>query len=90
MSQIASKPCTLRVLAEDRVEECPRDACAFWEPGGAVLDGTCQIERLGVDLSDRDLAVYLLEARMRLEQAKDLAEAEEAHRQFSRRLGRDV
>jgi hypothetical protein len=48
------------------------------------------VERLGIDLSTPDLASYLLEARERLEQATDLAEAEAAHREFSRRLGRDL
>jgi len=48
------------------------------------------IERLGVDVRQPDLAAYLLETRSRLEQARDLAEAEEAHREFSRRLGREL
>jgi hypothetical protein len=36
------------------------------------------------------VAGYLLEARERLEQARDQSEAEAAHREFARRLGRDV
>jgi hypothetical protein len=69
---------------------CTREGCAFWETGGAVLDGNCLIERLGVDLGSTGLAAYLLEVRERLEQTRDLAEAEAAHREFARRLGRDV
>jgi hypothetical protein len=90
MNQIEPKSCTLRLAAERQDELCPRERCAFWEPGGAVVDGSCLIERLGVDLGTRDLAEYLLETRGRVEQARDMAEAEAAHREFSRRLGRDV
>jgi hypothetical protein len=90
MSQVEPKTCTLRLAAQDQSELCPRERCAFWEPGGAVVEGNCLIERLGADVFDPDLATYLLEAREQLEQARNLAEAEEAHREFSRRLGRDV
>ncbi len=90
MSQIEPKTCTLRLVAQDRTEPCTRERCAFWEPGGAVVEGDCLVKRLGVDVRRPDLAAYLLEARERLEDARDLAEAEAAHREFSRRLGRDV
>jgi hypothetical protein len=90
MSQVTPKKCALRLAAEGRVELCPEAECAFWEPGGAVLGGNCLVERLGVDLSAADLARYLLEVRERLEGARDLAEAERAHSEFARRLGRDV
>ena len=90
MSQIEPKPCTLRLAAGSYTEVCPRERCAFWEPGGAVVEGNCLIERLGTDVANPDLASYLLETRKRLEQGRNLAEAEEAHREFSRRLGRDV
>ena len=90
MSQTQPGICTLRLVAESRVEPCPRDRCAFWEPGGAVLEGTCLIERLGVDLRQPGLAAYLLDTRERLESMRDRSEAEAAHREFSRRLGRDV
>jgi hypothetical protein len=90
MSQIEPKNCTLRLVARWQAEPCPHERCAFWEPGGAVVEGTCLVERLGVDLATPDLADYLLEARERLEQARDMAEAEAAHREFSRRLGRDL
>ena len=90
MSQIEPKTCTLRRVAQGQSEECPRERCAFWEPGGAVVEGNCLVERLGIDLGARDLANYLLETRERLEQARDMAEAEAAHREFSRRLGREL
>jgi hypothetical protein len=90
VSQTEAKTCTLRLVAEGRAEFCLRERCAFWEPGGAVVEGACLIERLGVDLRQAGLAAYLLEVRERLEQARNLAEAEEARREFARRLGRDV
>jgi hypothetical protein len=90
MSQIEPKTCTLRLVARGQTEVCPRERCAFWEPGGAVLEGNCLVERLGVDRGAPDLASYLLETRERLERARDLAEAEAAHREFSRRLGREL
>lgn len=80
----------LRLAASGVVEICPEQQCAFWEPGGAVVEGSCLIERLAVDLRDEGLAEYLLEARERLERARDLAEAEDAHRAFAHRFGRDV
>jgi hypothetical protein len=62
--------CTLHLAAEKKVELCPHDLCALWEPGGAVLAGGCMIERLGVDISRRDLALYLLELRERVDEVK--------------------
>jgi hypothetical protein len=90
VSRTVPKTCTLRLAAERRVEPCSTERCAFWEPGGAVVEGSCVVERLGVDVRRPDLAAYLLDARESLEQARDLQEAERAHREFSRRLGRDV
>jgi hypothetical protein len=90
MSESESKQCTLRLAASGEAETCPEERCAFWEQGGAVLRGNCLIERLATDVRDTELAEYLLEARERLERARDLAEAEQAHREFARRLGRDV
>jgi hypothetical protein len=90
MSQPDPKQCTLRLAARGEFENCPEERCAFWEPGGAVLKGDCLVERLGVDVRDTELAAYLLEVRERLEQARDLAEAEAAHSEFARRLGRDI
>jgi hypothetical protein len=62
--------CSLRLVTERKEELCPRELCAFWEPGGAVLPGGCMIERLGVDVRRRDLAAYLLELRERLAEVK--------------------
>ncbi len=89
MSQIEAQTCALRMIAEGRSEACSRDRCSFWEPGGAVVEGRCLIERLGVDIRRPELAAYLIEVRGRLEQARDLSAAEAAHREFSRRLGRE-
>lgn len=88
MSQIEPS-CTLH-LAQGVVERCTGGRCAFWEPGGAVAPGGCLIERLGVDVRRSDLAAYLLETRECLEQARDLSEAEAAHREFSRRIGLEL
>jgi hypothetical protein len=90
MNESEPKHCTITLVARGEVEVCPQGRCAFWEPGGAVVGGDCLIERLGVDVRDPELAAYLLETRERLERARDLAEAEEAHREFAHRLGRDV
>ena len=90
MNQSEPKHCRIRLGAQDEVEVCPEQRCVFWEPGGAVLNGNCLVERLGIDVRDRELATYLLETRDRLERARNLAEAEEAHRQFAHRLGKDM
>jgi hypothetical protein len=90
MSKSEPKHCPLRLVAQGELEVCPKERCAFWEPGGAVLDGNCLVERLGIDVRDRELAAYLLETRERLERARDLVEAEEAHREFAHRPGRGV
>ncbi len=89
MSQIEPKHCILR-LATGARELCPQQRCAFWEPGGAVVEGSCVIERLGVDLRRPDMARYLLDTRERLEEARDLSEAEAAHREFARRIGLEL
>jgi hypothetical protein len=86
VSQIEPKTCILR-LAPGVVEPCPGKRCAFWEPGGAVVEGGCLIERLGVNVRQADLAQYLLETRQRLAQGRDTSEAEAAHREFSHRIG---
>lgn len=51
------------------------------------MPGRCVIDRLGIDFRRADLAAYLLEARDRLERARDLTEAEAARTEFSRRAG---
>jgi hypothetical protein len=89
VSQIEPKRCTLR-LATGAVEYCPRQRCAFWEAGGAVVEGGCVIERLGIDVRRPDVARYLLDARERLEEARDLSEAEAVHREFTHRIGLDL
>ena len=62
--------CSLRLVAEKKVERCPRELCVFWEPGGAVLAGACVIERLGLDVRRRGVAPFLLELRERLEEVR--------------------
>jgi hypothetical protein len=89
VNQIEPKRCTLR-LATGVVEPCAGERCAFWELGGAAVEGGCLIERLGVDVRQVDLAEYLLETRERLEQARDRSEAEAAHREFARRIGLEL
>lgn len=52
--------------AMGEIGSCPENACAFWEPGGAVLPGRCAFDR--VDLSDRaEVAAELLQIRALLE-----------------------
>ena len=89
MSQIEPKRCTLR-LAAGVVEFCPQQRCAFWEEGGAVVQGGCVIERLGPDVRKPDVAGYLVELRERLDKARDLSEAEAAHREFAHRIGLEL
>jgi hypothetical protein len=62
--------CNLRLVAEEKVELCPRELCTFWEPGGAVVAGACVIERLGLDTRRHDVASFLLELRERLEEVR--------------------
>ena len=90
MSQIEDKTCTLRRSAHGVSEPCSHERCGFWEPGGAVLEGGCFVERLGIDLRRHDLTTYLLDTLERLEQARNMAELEQAHRQFSRRVGLEL
>ena len=89
MSQIEPKRCTLR-LATGALELCPQERCAFWETGGAVVEGGCVIDRLGLDVRRPEVARYLLDARERLEQARDLSESEAVHREFAHRAGLDL
>jgi hypothetical protein len=90
VSQIEPQTCTLRLAAQGQTEPCRRERCLFWEPGGAVVEGNCLIERLGVDVRRADLAAYLLETRERLEHARNRAEAEQTHREFARRVGLEL
>lgn len=90
MSRLDTKTCRLWTVARGESAPCPGERCAFWEPGGAVVAAGCGIERLGIDLAQPGLAEYLLAVRERLEQSRDVEDAEAAHREFARRLGRDV
>ena len=90
MNKVEPKTCKLSVVARGESVPCPEERCAFWEPGGAVVNPGCGIERLGIDLEQQGLAEYLLEVRERLEQARNVEDAEAAHREFARRLGRDA
>jgi hypothetical protein len=84
------KICRLHLAARGCAESCPGDSCAFWEPGGAVVGGSCALERLAVDLERPGLAEYLLNVRERIEGARERNEAEAAHRELARRLGGEV
>jgi hypothetical protein len=63
-------------------EECPRAWCPFWEAGGAVAEPGCAVERLGIDVTNRELARHLLNLRHALETARDEGEAEIARREL--------
>ena len=59
--------CRLHALAGEQ-QVCPEAACAFWEPGGAVVEGRCAFERH--DFGARpDLVQELLRIRRQLELA---------------------
>jgi hypothetical protein len=90
MSHGKPRTCTLRLAASGGIEPCSRERCLFWEPGGAVVEGNCLIERLGADVRRSEVAGYLLETRKRLEQARDQLEANRAHREFSHRVGLEL
>lgn len=77
-----AKLCTLHATVGN-AEECPRGWCAFWEAGGAVVPGGCELERLGFDLSNVDLAHYLLDLRHALEQARDEEAAARARKELT-------
>jgi hypothetical protein len=72
MSANDTPSCTLRLAAQGVAEPCPRDLCAFWEPGGAVVEPACGLERLGLDVRRPDVAAYLLELREKLDEARGL------------------
>lgn len=75
--------CSLEA-AVGNAEACPEDACPFWEPGGAVLNGRCAFEQLGMS-ADSELAAWLLEIRVRLASANSV-EDERAERSLFRHL----
>ena len=69
MSSAAAGRCALQ-RAVGRVEHCPGAACPFWEDGGAIIAAGCAIERLGVNLSNPQLAWRLLELQAELDGAR--------------------
>ncbi len=81
--------CALKLTLGD-VEECARGWCPFWEFGGAVLEAGCGLQRLGIDLSDTELASYVLGLRQALERAKSREEAERARREIDRLVPPDL
>lgn len=71
-------------LAAGRTAACPERACPFWEPGGAVLEGRCALDR--IDLGERpEVAAELLGLRRQLESAS-VYEQERGVRLALRRL----
>ena len=90
MGRFEEKRCKLWAAARGESVPCPQDRCVFWEPGGAVVEGGCGIERLGIDLAHPGMAEYLLAVAERLGQAGDVEDLEAAHREFAHRLGSDV
>lgn len=85
-SRVAPKQCSLREAVGEH-EACPGAVCAFWEPGGAVVEPGCAIERLGIPVDRQpDLARHLLDLRLGLEELRTDAERRDAHRRFSELL----
>ncbi len=85
-SRVTPKRCSLRETIGER-ELCPGSSCLFWEDGGAVVEPGCAIERLGVPVKERrDLALHLLELRIRADELRTAAERRVAHRRFSELL----
>ena len=83
------KLCSLSVVAGDD-EVCPRGWCAFWEHGGAVIEGGCAIDRLGVRIDDPQLARHLLELRRGLERVRDAQAGAAAGKQLGALAPPDV
>jgi hypothetical protein len=83
------KLCSLStIVGTDEV--CPRAWCAFWEKGGAIVQPGCAIERLGIDISDPEVARYLLGLRHELESARDAEAAEAARRRLTSLVPPDI
>jgi hypothetical protein len=56
--------------AAGRIEECPRNGCPLWEPGGAVLEAGCMLERfLPAEDWTPELAARWLRIRREAERA---------------------
>jgi hypothetical protein len=81
--------CALSVTL-GRDEECPGAWCAFWESGGAVVPGHCGLQRLSLDLENRELAQHLLDLRHALEQARSEQEADKAIAELRQLLPPDL
>jgi hypothetical protein len=67
--------------AEGRSEECLESGCSFWEPGTAVLEPGCALERLGLPRElerNPQLVHWLLKVRTRLDERHE----REEQRQF--------
>lgn len=90
MSTAKLRTCTLELGAHGAAEPCTGERCGFWEAGGAVVDGGCIIERLGIDVSRPDLAAYLLDLREGLDAARDQRDANAMRSQFARRIGLEL
>ena len=45
--------CALHLATGTR-DECPAEACAFWEDGGAVVESGCIFERVRLELEEVD------------------------------------
>ena len=68
-----------------RVQECRRSSCPFWEPGGAVLEFGCLLERfLPAEDWTPELAAHWLRVRSAAEPRSD---RESGLRPLSFRLG---
>jgi len=82
------KQCLLKE-AVGVVESCPKEACAFWEHGGAVVAAGCTIERLGLTAElhrTPELADWLLDVREQLDGASSRQERVDVHRLFRQLL----
>ena len=78
--------CRLELIAGHE-ERCPGASCPFWEPGGAVVEGGCVLERVGFELDRRpEVAALLLDDRHRIEDAHDETDAEAARMQLAHAL----
>jgi hypothetical protein len=75
--------------AVGKFEECPEDACPFWDPGGAALHGRCAVDELGVLADDGPLASWLLEIRRKLAAAASSEDEQHAMRSVFHQLLND-
>lgn len=63
---------------------CPRDRCAFWEEGGAIIRPGCALSRTPLDLERAGIADLLLGLRRRIEQTRSTEDARAARRELVR------